>query len=344
LPDLFVRHPDNPILAPGRFAWRACVTFNPGVVFAHGRTWLYERAAGSLRPFCCALGLQVSDDGAHFEPYSAEPVFTPAMAGSAYGSVQDPRVVALDGRWLMTYAFRPFAWHSHPTGVGVPESFEPSAPGFSGRSEDNQTRSGLAVSDDLVHWRHLCWATEAAQDDRDVILFPERVAGRYALLRRPLHLVTPSGTVGEPAIRLSYSTDLEHWSPPAFVAGPKYAWEGGRIGGATPPIRTDAGWLAFHHGVETVNAATRRVIYRVGALLLDLDDPTRVLARTPEPLLEPQAYYERVGLYIPNVVFPTGVVLRDGTLWLYYGVCDTAIALATARLDDVLDHVLSCPA
>ena len=73
----------------------------------------------------------------------------------------------------------------------------------------------------------------------------------------------------------------------------------------------------------------------------DLDDPRRVLARTPAPIMEPEAYYERFGLYIPNVVFPTGAVVVDGLVWLYYGCCDTAIALATCPLDDLLDHILS---
>jgi len=80
-------------------------------------------------------------------------------------------------------------------------------------------------------------------------------------------------------------------------------------------------------------------LHGADCVLLDLEDPTRVLARAPEPLLEPEEYYERTGLYIPNVVFPTGLVLADGIIRLYYGVCDTAIALAECPLADVLAYL-----
>jgi predicted GH43/DUF377 family glycosyl hydrolase len=123
------------------------------------------------------------------------------------------------------------------------------------------------------------------------------------------------------------------------VARGEQAWESNRIGASTPPIRTDDGWLLFHHGVEDEIPGVRRVIYRMGAMLLDLNDPCRVLARLPFPLLQPEAYYERVGAYIPNVVFPTGAVVVDGTVRLYYGVCDTAIALAEAPLEAILDEL-----
>jgi predicted GH43/DUF377 family glycosyl hydrolase len=188
----FTRHPENPIVVPGLYDWRMATVFNPGVLLDDdGRFYMYERAAGQLRPFHCYIGMLDSDDGVHFTPVSDQPVFTPEMAGSVYGSVQDPRVAKIDGRYYMTYAFRPYAWNSNPTGVGVPVSTEPTFPGFSGKPEENMTRSGIAVSDDRVHWKHLCWATPAEIDDRDVILFPEKVNGRFALLRRPLQFVGP---------------------------------------------------------------------------------------------------------------------------------------------------------
>lgn len=93
--------------------------------------------------------------------------------------------------------------------------------------------------------------------------------------------------------------------------------------------------------MENQHPPTRRVCYRLGAALLDLQDPTRVLARTASFLMEPETYYERFGLYIPNVIFPTGAVLHDDVIRLYYGVCDTAIALATAPLEQVLERLLS---
>lgn len=354
-PPPFTRHPSNPIVRPGGPAWRRATVFNPGVLHEDGRFFLYERAAGGLRPFICSVGLLESEDGVHFAQVGSEPVFTPSMIGSPHGSVQDPRVVRIDGLLTMTFAFRPYAWSSHPTGIGVPESHETDFPGVErapmdsgggvsinvqGGRPDNMTRSGLAVSDDRVNWRFHCWLTAPDIDDRDVILFPEKINGRYAMLRRPMHLVGPEyGTTG-PSIWLSWSEDLKSWSAPELLVAPAYAWEDNRIGGSTPPIRTEAGWLVLYHGVQEENAEIRHVIYRVGALLLDLEDPRKVIARTPQALMEPEHYYEKCGLYIPDVVFPTGNVVVDGNLHVYYGVCDTAIALATVPLDDLVDYLI----
>ncbi|MCZ7644380.1 MAG: glycosidase [Planctomycetota bacterium] len=325
---------------PGAQPWRCAVTFNPGVLHDDdGRFYLYERAAGQLRPFHCYIGMLDSDDGVHFKLTKDEPVFTPEMAGSVHGSVQDPRVAKLDGVYYMTYAYRPYAWESHPTGVGVPESFEPKFEGFSGKSEENKTRSGIARSADRVNWKHFSWATPKEIDDRDVILFPEKIRGRYAVLRRPLDYVGAKYGTEYPAIWISYSDDLKTWDDPVLVAMAAFPWEDNRIGGSTPPLRTKRGWLALYHGVENQDKQVRRVCYRLGAMLLDLDDPTKVLARTPNFIMEPETYYEKFGLYIPNVIFPTANVVKDGTLMLYYGVCDTAIALATIELDELVEWV-----
>ncbi len=346
MPTLFTREPANPIVVPGGPAWRRAVTFNPAVFHDGRQFWMLERAAGSLRPFICQLGLQRSDDGIRWELAAPEPVFTPAMCGSAIGSVQDPRVTRLEGRWWLTFAYRPYAWSSHPTGVGVPDSHEtdfphlPPAPpagshgsaNVAGGRADNLTRSGLAVSDDGRTWQFHSWITPPELDDRNVILFPEKIRGRYAVLRRPLE-------AARSCVWISYSDDLARWTEPVLLARAEYPWENNRIGGSCPPILTEEGWLVFYHGVETTDPAVRAVTYRMGAMLLDRDDPQRILARSPEPLFWPEAYYERTGLYIPNVVFPTACVARGDELMLYYGACDTCIGLARASLSAVLQHL-----
>jgi predicted GH43/DUF377 family glycosyl hydrolase len=314
--------------------------FNPGVLYEDGKFFMYERAAGGLRPFHCYIGMLESSDGIHFTHVREEPVFTPEMAGSRYGSVQDPRVVKIEDTYYMTYAYRPYAWNSNPTGLGVPESTEAPYPEFSGNPLENQTRSGIAVSSDRIHWRHHAWATPPELDDRDVILFPEKINGKYALLRRPAQLVGPKYGTDRASIWISFSSDLATYSEPELVIKPEQRWEGLRIGGSTPPIRTNEGWLVLYHGVSDEHPPTRRVVYRVGAMLLDLENPRRVLARTAQPILEPETYYEKFGLYIPNVVFPTSNVVKDGVLYIYYGVCDTAIALATVEVDALVRHVV----
>jgi predicted GH43/DUF377 family glycosyl hydrolase len=283
-----------------------------------------------------------SDDGVHFKHVSDKPVISPETCGCKYGSVQDPRIVKIDGTYYITFAFRPYAWSSSPTGVGVPESWQNKFPGFSGEDADNQSRSGIAMSRDRVNWQIVGWVNPPPADDRNVILFPEKIGGRFAVLRRPSEFVgtDTKHTSEEPCVRISYSDDLKKWSEPQVVIRPQFKWEDNRIGGSTPPIRTEYGWLVFYHGVQNIYPPTRRVVYRMSAMLLDINDPTKVLARCHEPILQPEAYYEKFGLYIPNVVFPTGAVVKDGIVYIYYGVCDTAIALATVPLKDLLSHVL----
>ena len=342
MPLKITRCPENPIVRPGLYDWRMAVTFNPGVLYEGGRFVMYERAAGCLRPFQCSIGMLESGDGVHFTHTVEEPVVTPEMLGSRYGSVQDPRVVQIEGVCYMTYAFRPYAWHSHPTGVGVPDSHQGKFPGFSGRDEDNQTRSGIARSTDLLHWEHLTWVNPPGIDDRNVILFPEKIGGRFAILRRPSPLVTTEAKHEQeaPTIQISFSDDLLRWTESEPVIEPRQWWESNRIGGSTPPIRTEEGWLTFYHGVENVHAPTRRVCYRLGVMMLDLADPRCVVARCPDPIMEPEEYFEKFGLYIPNTIFPTGAVVVDGLVHIYYGACDTAIGLATVPLEDIVAHVM----
>jgi predicted GH43/DUF377 family glycosyl hydrolase len=347
MPPKIARCPENPIVWPGKWEWRMSNVYNPAVLLDDdGRFYMYERASGSLRPHHCQLGMLESDDGVHFRHTSDKPVFTPEMAGSRYGSVQDPRIARIEGLYYITYAFRRYAWSISPTGLGVPDACQGEFPGFDPAADKNQTRSGIAVSRDRVHWEHLAWATPADIDDRDCILFPEKIGGRFAMLRRPIGYVDTSTGHSEehPSIRISFSRDLRTWTEPEVVARPEFGWENNRIGGSTPPVRTDRGWLVLYHGVETIHPPTRRVVYRVGAMMLDLADPRKVVARAPTFIMEPEMYYEKFGLFIPYVTVPTANVVKNGLLWIYYGVCDTAIALATVPLDELVDYVMASQA
>ncbi|HRX87422.1 MAG TPA: glycosidase, partial [Phycisphaerae bacterium] len=116
----------------------------------------------------------------------------------------------------------------------------------------------------------------------------------------------------------------------------RYPWEERKIGANTPPLRTRHGWLVLYHGVGTDSR------YRVGAMLLDLHEPARVLHRTPEWILQPEAPYELDGPYV-GCVFPCGQVVINGTLFVYYGAADRFVAVATCRLDDLVRHLLDCP-
>jgi predicted GH43/DUF377 family glycosyl hydrolase len=174
-------------------------------------------------------------------------------------------------------------------------------------------------------------------EDKNAALLPDRIDGRWVLLHRPK---TQSGG-GHGEIALSRSDDLMNWSARETVLSPREGawWDSLRIGIGPPPLRTEHGWLLIYHGVKQ---AVSGDIYRAGLALLDLDEPTRVLRRLPSWVLSPTAPYERIG-DIANVVFPCGLVHDEATdeLRLYYGAADTSICLASARLGDVLETLLS---
>jgi len=326
------RNAKNPIVVPGIYDWRKAAVFNPGVIYEDGVFYMYERSAGSLRPFQTSIGLLKSTDGVHFELASEKPVFTAEQLGFPMGSVEDARVVRIDGDLLLCYALQPYAFDCWPTGYTLPDYYPEHYPQWQEtNTEPMITRSGIAVSKDYFNFEQLCYTTPAEIDDRDNALFPEKINGRYAILRRPMQYVGAEYGTELPGIWISYSDDLIHWDKPEIVAvAENFVWEGKKIGAAATPIKTKAGWLVLYHGVDEAS------IYRVGAMLLDLQNPAKVIGRTKHFIMEPEEYYEKYGLVIPNTVFPTAVVERDDELMIYYGCCDTNISLATVKTQDLL--------
>ncbi|REG89890.1 glycoside hydrolase family 130 protein [Winogradskyella sediminis] len=328
------RHPKNPIIIPGEQNIRKVVTFNPGAIYNNGKFYLYDRAAETLSPFRTSIGILESENGVDFKPVQDEPVFTSEQLGFEEGSVQDPRVVKIEDKFYMNYAFQPYGFDCHPTGLGVPFYDVSGYPKWKEEAYPMITRSGIAVSDDGITFEQLCYTSPKEIDDRDHILFPEKIDGKYALLRRPIEFVGEEYGTDRPGIWLSFSDDLTEWSEPVLIARSEEKWEGKKIGAAANPVKTDKGWLVMYHGVDTGS------VYKVGAFLLDLEDPTKMIARTKNYIMEPEEYYEKVGLVIPNVVFPTSLVEKDGLLYIYYGVCDTSICLATVETNQLVDHIL----
>lgn len=157
-------------------------------------------------------------------------------------------------------------------------------------------------------------------DNKDAALFPEQVSGKYVLFHRI-----------EPDMYLAFSDDLVDWSDFVNIAGPRKGyWDDLKIGVGGPPLRTDYGWLVLYHGVENTSKPT----YRLGFLLLDLDDPRRVIKRSEEPILEPEEEWEIYG-GIPNVVFSDAMVLHNDQYYIYYGAADNHVALATIEVSEV---------
>jgi predicted GH43/DUF377 family glycosyl hydrolase len=326
----------NPIVRPGIYDWRKVVTFNPAVIIENDKFYMLERVSGGLQPFHCYFGLMESDNGIDFTHVVDYPVVTPEMLGFSFGSIQDPRIVKLEDTFYLNYALRPSSYGYAPTGVGKPIEIEYTFPGDYGKAESFMTRSGIMKSKDLIHWEQVAYTTPFEINDRDNILFPEKIKGRYALLRRPEEYIGETYGTDKAAIWLTYSDDLIHWDEPKILAKSRddISWEYKKIGGSTPPIKTEEGWLVIYHGVDEDN------VYRAGVMMLDLENPMKVIARPEAFILEPEEYYEKFGLYIPNVVFPTGNVVKDGLLYIYYGCTDTAISLATVPLKEIVDFVM----
>jgi predicted GH43/DUF377 family glycosyl hydrolase len=176
-------------------------------------------------------------------------------------------------------------------------------------------------------------------ENKDVVIFPERIDGRYMALHRP-NAATPFTT---PEMWTARSDDLTSWGRhlPLFVG--RSVWETGRVGAGVPPLRTPAGWLEIYHGNQRPMAAGQVGRYVAAAMLLDADDPSRLIRYAADPLFVPSEPFEREG-FVQDVVFPTGAVERGDSLFVYYGASDTYTAVAEMRLGDVLARLLPLPA
>jgi predicted GH43/DUF377 family glycosyl hydrolase len=167
--------------------------------------------------------------------------------------------------------------------------------------------------------------------NKDATLFPEKIAGLYQMLHRP----TGSG-IGGPYIWSTSSPDLHNWGSHKCIAQVRPGmWDSARIGAGSAPIKTEQGWLEIYHGAEELPTGHR---YCLGALLLDLDDPTKVIARSIQPIMEPSASYEVEGFY-GNVVFTNGQVVRGDEVLLYYGAADSYTCGARLSITEILNSL-----
>ncbi|HET8660952.1 MAG TPA: hypothetical protein VFM55_18395 [Micromonosporaceae bacterium] len=308
--ELFTRSAANPLLTVEEWPYPANTVFNPGAAIVDGETVLVCRVED--RRGISHLTVARSPDG--FTGWQVDP--QPLIAGSEHDhtsrwGVEDARVTHVQdlGGWLVAYT-----------------AYGPEGPCVA-----------LAVTGDFRSVEQL--GVVMPPEDKNACVLSRRVDGQFILFHRPV-----SSMSGRADVWLSRSVDLRSWTTPEPVFGARSGpwWDAARIGLGPPPIETPHGWLGFYHGVKhMVNGS----IYRVGVVLLDLENPSRVLRRGDDWVFSPRAPYEMSG-DVPNVVFPTGLVHDPGTdeLRLYYGAADTSIAVATATMSDVLDYVQSCAA
>lgn len=306
--NLVQRHPGNPILTGADVPYSSHAVFNAAVETYRGRTVLMFRNENEAG--LSSLGIAWSDDGVRFRveprPWMLPGDPSPLARWEQHG-ITDPRITRLGRTYYITY-----------TGYS-----ELGVHPLLARTRDFRTVERVALL--------------GLPDNRNVVLFPEKIGGRYARFDRPM----AESHRGSNGVWVSFSPDLLHWGDSRYVFGPRCChWDGLKVGPGAVPIRTPKGWLALYHGVRNFST----VHYRIGAILLDLEDPSRVIGRALPYVLSPEAPHERVG-DVGNVAFLNGALLDPGgkTIRLYYGAADTVLCLATAGLEDLIALCLENP-
>ncbi len=325
----------NPVISPNeQNDWESLVTCNPGVFYDNGVFYMLYRAAGNDEEHIIRLGLATSEDGFHFKRVSDYPAFSPGENNFDSGCVEDPRIVKFGNEYYITYAYRPFPpgqyWRFAHDVVKFPAVGDDAPVALA----KNLGNTGLAVTTDFKNFRRLGRLTSPVLDDRDVILFPEKIRGKYVLMHRPKQYVGEKYGVKYPSIWIKFSDDILDWENKEshlLLTGVEGTWEE-KIGGSTPPLRTKYGWLVIYHGVENGGLG----YYRAGACLLDLENPLKVVAKAPSFILEPEYDYEFEGYY-RGCVFPTGNVIVDDTLYVYYGCADKYVGVATCNVHEFVN-------
>lgn len=299
----------NPLISPiENHSWESRATFNPAAWYDGRKIHLLYRAQGQDNT--SVLGYAASLDGLSLTERLMEPVYTPSqpfeqkLVLGGNSGCEDPRLTQIGDVLYMCYTAY--------DGKNPPRVALTSIP-----TKDFQNRNFIWTAPKLI--------SPPGLDDKDAALFPKKIRGKYAILHR----------LGQ-GICLDFSESLDFgennkWLGGKHIMNPRdETWDSVRIGIAAPPIETKHGWLLLYHGIS------HHVKYRVGAALLDLHDPTTILARTGSPILEPELAYEKFG-QVPQVVFPCGAVIKNGTLFVYYGAADTVIGAAYIPLEEILN-------
>lgn len=305
---------ENPILSAKDLSYPANLVFNAGVCKYQGRYVMVFRndyGWGDEQPNTFVgtnIGVAYSEDGIHWVPQE-KPWFEwkDAEVTRAY----DPRITVVDGKVVLCFAL--------DTHHGI--------------------RGGIAVTEDFDKWEV---KSISAPENRNMVVFPEKINGKYARFERPF---LASYMRQKHDLWYAESPDLVHWGNNQLVLTVEdVPFANEKVGPAAPPIKTSRGWLATFHGVEFDGTrekhgweATWKKRYYAGLMLMDLNEPWKVIGMSRKPLLSPEAPYETQEGFRQDVIFPGGMLLEDtGEVKLYYGASDTVECLATAHVDDLL--------
>jgi beta-1,4-mannooligosaccharide/beta-1,4-mannosyl-N-acetylglucosamine phosphorylase len=311
------RHPENPILTPDNVPYHPAMVFNAGVAKYEGKYVMVFRndygdpVTHTLAPYTSTnLGIAFSNDGVHWE---VQPTPCWSWNDEEVIRVYDPRLTVIEGRCYMCFAV--------DTKHGL--------------------RGGIAVTDDFHSFDIL---SLSLPDNRNMVLFPERIGGHYVRLERPLPIYSRGG-VDRFDMWMSDSPDLRYWGNSSLLLSVEQVpFANDKVGPGAPPIKTPQGWLTTFHAVDIDPSRGKngwepswKKRYTAGIMLLDLEDPRRIIGMSNSPLLAPEAAYEVDGGFRNHVIFPGGMLLEDsGEVKIYYGAADTVECLATADVNDLI--------
>ena len=304
----------NPILiADESNWWESKAVFNCSVLNDGNVIHMLYRAIGEYDDYISRIGYATSTDGLSFER-KREVALYPVLDYEMYG-MEDPRLTSIDDRIYVTYV----VLSNHVKNGPI-------------------ASTALAVTDDFYSYDRLGIITVPGSDNKDAVLFPklngDARSNKYMMLHRPSKWINPLYDVCKPSIWLAQGDSVTNFFHQSLLVEPEQPWEELKVGAGISPIKTKKGWLVIYHGVSTDR------VYRAGAFLLDSNDPHKILGKTKEPILAPEEHYEKKG-DVNNVVFPTGACIIDNELYVYYGGADKVCCVATIRLDELLDHLLS---
>lgn len=303
---IVTRYGKNPILTKDDVPYPVATVHNAGVVKYNDLYIMLFRS--HLQNGRSIIGIAESKDGYNFK-VGDEPFMVPS-SDSVFGEyeeygVEDLRISNVGDEFLLTYS----AYSRHGVRIGL------------ARTKDFKTveRISLITQSDL----------------RNVVIFPEKINGKYVRLDRP------HSEISKWSIWISYSPDLVHWGDSKVIIKPEtYHWDEMKIGPGATPIKTDKGWLNIYHGVfETMAGA----VYRLGVALHDLNDPSKVIGVSDDWILQPEDPWEITG-YVSNVVFTCGAVPEnDGSVKIYWGGADSVMCVGSAKIDDLVNLCLNKP-
>ena len=319
---MFVRANENPVISPAR-PWESKGTFNPGAILLDdGKVHILYRAVAEDNVSALGYARSAKGDGVHIEFRSQDPAYAPredfeVKRADGNSGCEDPRLTLLGDRIYMCYT------------------------GLDGKSLPRVALTSIGVKD-FKEMRWDSWAKSVLisppdMDDKDACLFPEKVKDPGTGKEQYLVIHRLGSSIDYAFVPdLEFGDGMEWLEEHMWIRPRRGFWDSVKVGLAAPPIKTGSGWILLYHGVD------EKKVYRVGAVLLRLENPLHVVSRTDEPLFEPEAPYEKEGV-VSNVVFPCGAVtLDDGRrTYIYYGAGDKVTGVASLETEKILKPLMA---